>query len=94
MPVAFPNRVATSPDVLVQEIEQETILLHFASGRYFSLDEVGSRMWQLLTTCDSIQDVLDQLLIEYDVNRDQLEQDLQTLLQKLTTHGLVHIRSS
>src|SRR5262249_46846096 len=46
MTIAFEKRLVVSKDVLVQELGGESVLLNLNGGRYFGLDEVGTRMWQ------------------------------------------------
>jgi hypothetical protein len=45
-PVDLFTTVVPSPEVLVQELEGEAVLLNLASERYFGLDDVGTRIWQ------------------------------------------------
>jgi hypothetical protein len=80
------------PDVLIQEVQGESVLLNLNSGRYFGLDDIGTRMWQLITTSPSLQGAYETLLAEYDVGADRLQQDLQNLIGKLAEHGLVEIK--
>jgi hypothetical protein len=84
-------RVRATPDTLVEELAGEAVLLNLASERYFGLDEVGTRMWQALTTADNVQAAHDALLSEYDVSPDVLRQDLLDLVQQLVEHGLVSL---
>ncbi len=83
------TRVRATPDTLVQELEGESVLLNLASERYFGLDEVGTRMWQALTTADTVGAAHAALLAEYDVEADVLRDDLFQLIQQLVDHGLV-----
>ena len=61
--------------------------------RYQCLDKYGtlSSFWQVLTTTGTIQEAYDLLLSEYDVEPDDLRQDISGLLDKLIDHGLVEI---
>jgi hypothetical protein len=89
--MTFPpkTRVRAAPDTLVEELAGEAVLLNLASERYFGLDEVGTRMWQALTTADSVEAAHAALLAEYDVDADVLRDDLLQLIQQLADHGLV-----
>jgi Coenzyme PQQ synthesis protein D (PqqD) len=84
-------RVRAAPDTLVEELAGEAVLLNLASERYFGLDEVGTRMWQALTTADNVQAAHATLLSEYDVAPDVLRRDLLDLVQQLVEHGLVSL---
>lgn len=94
MAFSFSSKVCARPDVLVNCVEGESVLLNLASESYFGLDEVGTRMWGVLTTSPSIQSAYDSLLTEYDVSADQLRQDLDGLVQTLLDNGLVELRDA
>ena len=72
----LPQRVSLLDDVLFREVEGEAVLLAVASGSYFGLDQVGTRIWQLLSADGDVATVKRQLLDEYDVDDDQLSQAL------------------
>ena len=76
---------------MVRELEGESVLLNLDSGHYFGLDDVGTRMWTVLTTSESIQSAYEGLLEEYDVETDRLRRDLEDLADKLVEHGLVDV---
>ncbi|MCS6845375.1 MAG: PqqD family protein [Caldilineales bacterium] len=80
------------PDhVVVRELEGEAVLLNLDTETYFGLDEVGTRMWQLLTTLPNAQAAYDALLAEYDVSPQTLADDLRALVQQLLDHGLLAV---
>ena len=81
-----------SDEVLSQEVNGETVLLDLEGESYFGLNEVGTRIWQLLQSEHSVAGMLDTLSGEYDVSRDQLEGDVSDLLGKLTEAELVSLR--
>jgi len=84
------DRVYTvSKDVLFQEVSGETVLLDLASEQYFGLDEVGTRIWALLNDGRSVGEMVEILLGEYAVGREQLEADVRELLGALMDAGLI-----
>jgi hypothetical protein len=68
---------------------EEAVLLNLASGTYFGLDEVGTRMWQLISEHGSTDKVVATMLDEYEVAENQLRDDLNNLIQQLNEKGLV-----
>lgn len=86
---AFERRVVVAPDVLVRDLDGETVLLNLNSELYFGLDPVGTAMWQALTLSDSIQAAYSILLAAYDVDPGQLRRDLAQLIESLIAHGLL-----
>lgn len=85
------GRVAVPPHVLVRFLDDESVLLNLETERYFGLDDTGTRMWQLLTSLPNIDAVFQQLLAEYEVDPDELRKDLEELLSRLVSNGLLHV---
>ena len=92
MEVSFSSRVRAADNVLIRELEGESVLLNLDSESYFGLDDVASRMWAVLTTSESIEDSLQALTREYDVSEAQLREDLQVLVDELAEHGLIELQ--
>ena len=74
---------------MIQEVGGESVLLDLKTERYLGLNEVGTRMWQVLLESDSIQAAYETLLTEYDVTPQQLEEDLRELLGRLLDNALI-----
>ena len=63
--------IRVSPDVISQEVSGETVLLDLESEHYFGLDEVGTRIWQLIKETGNLQSVFDTMLAEYAVSEQR-----------------------
>lgn len=87
--ITLDSRVVVPPSVLMQEVGGESVLLNLDSERYFGLDEVGTRMWQVFAEGGSIRAACDQLLAEYEVAPEVLEGDALALLGELAAQGLI-----
>jgi len=92
MSVSFDQKLVVTEDTLINVIEGESVLLNLKSESYFGLDRVGTRMWDALTSADSIRGAYETLLNEYDVSADKLKEDLSELVGKLVAKGLVEAR--
>ena len=77
--------------MLVQELQGESVLLNVNTENYYGLDEVGTRMWAVLSEAPSIADAIDSLLDEYAVERAILESDVDPLLTQLLDMKLVEL---
>ena len=87
------DRFSISDGVLSQEVNGETVLLDLEGESYFGLNEVGTRIWQLLQSKQTVVETLNTLSDEYDVDQEQLESDLDELLLKLSDAGLISLQS-
>jgi hypothetical protein len=66
-----------------------TVLLDPRRGRFYGLDEVGGRVWSLVSDRLSVPEIVERLVDEYDVDRDRLESDVQSLLTDLQSRSLL-----
>lgn len=89
--ISFSDRVRIPDDVLISQLQEESVILNLDSERYFGLDEVGTRMLTVLSTSNSIEAAYELLLDEYDVDGQALRQDLTSLIENLLQQGLVTI---
>lgn len=78
-----------SDDVVFRILGDEAVILNLASGVYFGLDSVGTRMWQLMSEHASKDKVVEALLGEYEVEEKKLRDDLDDLIRQLSEKGLV-----
>lgn len=91
MSVFFDQRLTVPDSVLFRELEGESVILDLDSESYFGLDEVGTRMWQLVTAAPSVEEAFAALSREYDVEAATLRADLDELLGSLLEHGLLEV---
>jgi len=91
MSISFAERLVLPEDVLISNVEGESVLLNLNSERYFGLDEVGTRMWIRLIGADSIQAAYEELLAEYQVDHERLRRDLRKLISQLVGSGLLEV---
>ena len=87
--ISFADRVAIPTNVLVRFLDQESVLLNLNTERYFGLDSVGTRMWQLVTSAPTIDSAYCQLIEEFDADPETLRSDLSDLLNHLVENGLI-----
>ena len=83
------HKITISEQVLSQEVNGETVILDLKSESYFGLDEVGTRIWQLLQERGDVQKTFDTLLEECDVDDDNLASDFKNLIDEMTEKGLI-----
>jgi hypothetical protein len=89
MAVSFTDRLRVAPDVLFRFVGEEGVLVNLSTELYFGLNPVGTRMWNALSSGDSIQAAYDALLEEYEVEPAQLRADLEELIEQLLRQKLI-----
>jgi len=94
MNITLDMRVVVSPEVMLQDLGGEAVLLDLNSESYFGLDAVGTRIWHLVEQDGHLEVVHATLLDEYDVDAARLEHDLKELIGRLAATGLVTVEGA
>jgi len=79
---------------LSQEVSGETVLLDLKGECYFGLDEVGTRIWQLIQEHGDLKKIHEIMLDEYNVDGEKLQRDLDDLVTKLVDAGLANLEET
>jgi hypothetical protein len=84
--------VVASRDQVSSDLAGETVVLSMQSAKYFGMDEVGSRIWELVREPIRVSDIVDAIVGEYDVQPHQCESDVRAFLGRLAEGGLLEVR--
>lgn len=82
-------RFRCSPDVSSRILDGEAVLLDLRSGKYFGLNVVGSRIWELLANGDDLGAIEATLAREFDADHATMADDLDDLVRELERRGLI-----
>jgi hypothetical protein len=85
--------VVVAKDQVSCDLKGEAAILNLNAGMYYGLNEVGARIWSLLSEPITVSRIRDQLEREYDVDADRCEKDLVKLLSQLQDAGLIEVRN-
>ncbi len=83
-----------SEQLLLQAVNEEMVILDPDSGRYFTLNEVGSEMLGRFREKGDIDDTVAYIASRYEVGEETARRDLLALLDDLVTHGLAEADSA
>lgn len=86
--------VVATPEQVSSDLAGESVILNLKTGMYFGLNEVGASVWNLLQQPRSVNDICTQILDQYEVESEQCEQDVLTLLNELVESELIEIKDA
>ncbi len=89
--VSLSNTVRIHEDAVFRDLDGEGVVLNLSSGVYFGLNEVGTRIWQLVDGLGTLSAVRDSLAREFEVDPDVAGRDLLDLVAQLADRGLVRV---
>ena len=81
-------------NLVTRSIGGETLIVPIRSGIadlecIYALNEVGSRVWELLDERSSVKTIIEAICSEYDVTPEQAAHDISELLSSLEAAGLI-----
>ena len=83
------------PDVrATTEDPDGSVLLNLASGRMFTLNGAGAKVWTMLEQGLAVEAVVDSLMQENGMPRQQVQGDVEIFLRALENKGLVRMARS
>ena len=87
--IALDSRPSRSQQVLAQPNAESLILLNPEDGQYYTLDEVGARVWELCDGSRAVTEVVSTIYAEYDAPLAAIQGDVVELLDDLTRENLL-----
>ncbi len=83
--------VGHAEGVLDGEMDGEVVLMSPASGEYYAMDRIGSRVWKLVLAPRSLESVCRALCAEYDALPGDVERDVLAFAAELLQKRLLRI---
>jgi hypothetical protein len=90
---SFDQRLRVPENVATRELDGELVLLNFDTESYFGLDEVGARIWAVLSAAATLDAGIQALLAEFEVDEATLRGDVEVLVTQLIDGGLVALEA-
>ena len=81
------QRVDTN--LLVSQLAGETVLMNTATGDYFGINAVGTKIWNLLAQPVSSDTLVESLVGSYDISSEQCRIEVKQFLKNLESRKLV-----
>ena len=79
----------TSPDVQGTTMDGETVLLDLSGGRYYTLNRLGSVIWEHCTGQSTMADIHTAICERFEVAPERALDDLVLLANELILEGLL-----
>jgi len=82
-----------SPRVIFENIDGELILVHMEKGAYYTTDEVGAMLWDLIESKATVGEMRAVLQAEYEAGPEDIEAAVSAFIDRLTGEDLVSLET-
>ncbi|MCR5203670.1 MAG: PqqD family peptide modification chaperone [Lachnospiraceae bacterium] len=83
------SKVTFKRNIDVTVLNGEKAMLDFNTGKYYIIKGVGNDIWDMLTTEITVNEIIERLLNEYDVSREECERSVFEFLEKLKKADII-----
>lgn len=83
------GRYTRNKNLVGATIDDELVMMSVEHGQYYGLGGVGPRVWELIEEPRTFEDLVNQILEEFEVEREVCEKDMVEFLAQMEKLGLV-----
>ena len=73
------------------DLDGERVMMNLDKGEYFMMNEVGSRIWEIISEPINVKDIINTLRNEYEVDEETCKDTVIEFLGRLDNADLISI---
>lgn len=77
---------------IVSDMDGEKVMLSIEKGKYYNLGELGGDVWEYIKDPIQVDTLINELLVDYEVEREECEVQVQDFINQLQHQGLVKVQ--
>lgn len=89
--ITVESKVKKVKEIESADLNNEKVMINMEKGKYYALNEIGSRIYEMIEDDKSINDIIDNLLNVYDVDRNVCEKSVIKYLSSLYNAGIIYV---
>lgn len=95
MLITFDTTLSRNSEILHAPVSaDEAVMMSVTSGRYYGVNAVGTRIWELLETPKTVAELCTQINTEFDVDPKTCEAAVLKFIGDLVDNGVVHVTTA
>lgn len=76
---------------IVSDMNGEKVMLSISNGKYYNLGEMGGVIWDLIESPINFNQLIESLLSQYQVEREECQKQVLTFLESLNKEKLIKL---
>jgi len=78
-----------SDDVTWRDVDEEMIVLHLPTGKYYTFNKTGHLAWKNLAEGKDTDEITREIMKKYEVDEETAARDLTAFISGLVHHNLI-----
>lgn len=83
------TKIVLKKNLNVTDLAGEKVMVDFDNGKYFLIKGVGNDIWEMLQDDITPNEIIEKLLSEYDVSREECEKSVMEFLEKMEGYNFI-----
>ena len=83
------TKIVLKKKLNVTDLSGEKVMVDFDNGKYFLIKGVGNDIWDLIQEEITPNEIIEKLLSEYDVSREECEKSVMEFLDKMEGYNFI-----
>ncbi len=83
------TKIVLKKKLNVTDLSGEKVMVDFDNGKYFLIKGVGNDIWDLIQKEITPNEIIEKLLSEYDVSREECEKSVMEFLDKMEGYNFI-----
>lgn len=76
---------------IVSDMDGEKVMFSITNGKYYNLGEIGGVIWDLIENQSTPENIVQELMKQYDVDRELCENQVMSFMDMLYKEGLISV---
>ena len=85
------HRYAAINEHLYSELKGEGVILNLNNGKYYGVNQVGDRIWKVIQSPASLQEIQVSLTNEYDIDPEICRREIISFLEQMVNEELIKV---
>ena len=73
------------------DLDGEKVMMNLDKGEYFMMNEVGSRIWEIINESINVKGIIETLRSEYEVDEETCTDTVIEFLERLNNADLIRV---
>lgn len=87
--VNIKSKVYKSKEIDTTDLNGDKVMMDLEKGKYFALNSIGSRIWDLIDDESTVGSIIYTLLNEYNIDKETCEKSVIEFMDKLNKQKLI-----
>ncbi len=85
------SKITRNSYIDATDLDGEVVMMNLEKGQYFMMNQVGSRIWEIIQEPSTVNNIINILLGEFQVEKNQCKENVVEFLGKLKNAELISI---